>query len=141
MASVLGGLLGGGLGAVGAVAVRRAMWDAPGTATMVWAKYLGDGDAHGYEHRGVVVDLLYGTVAGGVFAVLAGALRLELSSPVGAFPAAVGWAAVLGVVAVGFWWWVAIGKVPRGRSLLGLVGAHLVYGVVLGAVVGLLAGI
>jgi len=141
MVSTLAGLLGGLLGAIVTGVAAMVATDEPIPATVVWAKYLGDGVPAGYERRGAVIHLFYGAVAGALFVVLAGGAGLGIGTLGGALLWAVGWSAVLLVVAVGFWQRVMVGGVPEPRPLAELAGGHLVYGVVLGLTVYALGGL
>lgn len=135
MVSTLAGLVGGLLGAIVTAATGTVATDDPLPATVAWAKYFGDGVPTGYERRGAVVHLLYGGVAGVLFVAVVGVLGLDISTLGEAVLWAVGWAAVLFVVAVGFWLRVMVGETPDLRSLAELAGGHLVYGIVLGLAV------
>lgn len=140
MVSTLAGLLGGLLGAIVSGAAATVATDEPIPATVVWAKYLGDGVPAGYERRGVVVHVLYGAITGVLFAALAGVFGFGVGTLGETLLWAVGWSALLLVVAVGFWQRVMIGEIPAARPLAELAGGHLVYGVVLGLTVYALGG-
>ena len=137
MASLIGGLVGGLLGAAVAAALRRELRDDPGPAAAVWAKYLGSGDATAARVPGLAVHLGYGALAGGVFV----SLGLGLGGLIGGILWALVWAALLGVVAVGFWGMVVLGERPERASVAPLAAGHLAYGLVLGLAVGLLGGV
>jgi len=139
--SVLGGLIGGLLGAAATAAAMRAAEFGPGPSATVWAMYFGDGDPANYEQQGLAVHVVYGALAGAVFASFAGSLSLSFATLGGALLWAVVWAAVLAVIALGFWRMVFIGGVPDARALAELGGVHLGYGVVLGLVVFLASGL
>lgn len=141
MATMLSGLLGGLVGAVATGAMLLATGDEPSPAAVVWAKYLGDGDPANYETHGLAVHLVYGAVAGVLFVAVAGALSLGVGTLGGALLWAVVWAAVLVVVAAGFWMKVALGADPDTEALSAMGLMHLVYGVALGVVVYLLPGL
>lgn len=141
MATMLSGLLGGLVGAVATGAMLLATGDEPSPAAVVWAKYLGDGDPANYETHGLAVHLVYGAVAGVLFVAVAGALSLGVGTLGGALLWAVVWAAVLVVVAAGFWMKVALGADPDTEALSAMGLLHLVYGVALGVVVYLLPGL
>lgn len=134
MATVLSGLLGGLLGAIATGAMLLTN-DDPGPAAVVWAKYLGDGDPTHYETHGNAVHLVYGVVAGGLFALLAGWLSLGVSSLGGALLWAIVWSAVLALLAVGFWTRLVLGADPDAEALAAMGIMHLVFGLALGLVV------
>lgn len=141
MPSTLAGLVAGLLGAIVTGAAAATVTDEPLSATVVWAKYLGDGVPAGYERRGAVVHAVYGALAGVVFAWLAGAFGLATTTPGSAVLWAVVWAAVLWVVAVGVWLRTIVGAEVDGRTLAEEAGGHLLYGVALGFFVFLLSGV
>lgn len=141
MVSVLGGLVGGLLGSIVTAAAMRSASESPAPSATVWAMYFGDGDPDHYEQEGMAVHVVYGALAGAVFASFAGSLSLALGTVGGALFWALVWAAVLAVVALGFWQLVFVGGTPDFRELAELGGVHLGYGVVLGLVVFLASGL
>ena len=141
MASVLGGLVGGLLGAIVTAAAMRSADVGPAPSATVWAMYFGDGVPDHYDEQGMVVHAIYGAVAGGVFASFAGSLSLAFGTLGSALLWAIVWAAVLASIALGFWQLVFIGGMPDARELAELGGVHLGYGVVLGLVVFLASGL
>lgn len=132
MATILSGLVGGLLGAIASAALRRAAGDEPAPSATVWAMYFGDGEPEHYALQGAVVHVLYGALAGGLFALSAGSLSLGLATAADALLWAVVWAAVLAVIAVGFWGMVLIGETPDPRGVAELGAVHLAFAVVLG---------
>ena len=134
MATILSGLLGGLLGAI-ATGAMMLMNDDPGPASVVWAKYLGDGDPTHYERFGNAVHLVYGAVAGVVFVLLAGGLSLGVSTLGGALLWALVWSAILALLAAGFWMKVVQGADPDAEVLVAMGLMHLVFGLALGLVV------
>ena len=132
MATILSGLVGGLLGAIVSAALKRAAGAEPAPSATVWAMYFGDGEPDHYELEGTVVHVLYGAGAGALFALLAGSLSLGLATAGDALLWAVVWAAVLAVIAVGFWGIVFIGEAPDPRGLAEHGAGHLVFAVVLG---------
>lgn len=125
----------GGLLAAGAVVVLAAwLGDASALAT-VWPRATGDGSTPG---AGVTVYLGYGVVAGGAFGALAAWLGFEPTT--GALVwllGGVAWSVVLFLVGVAY-----RGVAPTPQAAIPLrraLGYDLVFGVVLGGVVGALA--
>ncbi|MBB6647635.1 hypothetical protein H5V44_15315 [Halobellus sp. MBLA0160] len=106
----------------------------PPTAALV-AKFAG-GDPADYAIPGTILHLIYGIVAGGVFAVGVPALGLSL----GSIGLAVGFGLVYGILLmIGgtmFWMRVVIGMEPDKGMMLMFGTVHVVYGVVLGAFLG-----
>ncbi len=106
--------------------------DSPPPTAAFWAKYLGDGEPPDFMMQGMVLHLIYGTVAGGVFVVLLGPLGLG----VGTLTVALLWGLVYGialfVIAAVFWMKIvlAMDATPAMAAMFLLF--HLVYGVVLG---------
>jgi len=134
------GVIGGILGAATVQATIR--WTGLGypPSTQFWSKYLGDGDPGEYVRQGMYLHLLYGAVAGGVYPRLFYLLGIRVDL-YGTLP----WSLAIGlafgliafVVAMGF---VALRIVEMdvsGERVAAFLSLHLVYGLVVGAVVGL----
>jgi hypothetical protein len=138
--SLVSGLAGGLLATVVASAVfALAGRDRPLPAARLWARYVaGDGRPAAAVWPGLALHTLAGSVAGGVFALLAGFAtdpggHLPLQAGVGL---GVGYGLVLFAIHVGGVLW-AILDVGIDRELLAesLV-LHVIYGTVLGAWIG-----
>ena len=141
VATILGGLVGGLLGAVVTGVAMRAAIDEPAPSATVWAMYFGDGDPTHYESEGLVVHAVYGALAGAVFVSFAGSLSLRIGTLGDAILWALVWSAVLAVIAVGFWSMVIVGDVPDDRSLAELGAVHAMFGIVLGLWLALVPGL
>lgn len=117
-------------------AVMMAMGDGgpPPTAALV-AKFTG-GDPADYAMPGMILHLVYGIVAGAVFAVGVPLLGLSL----GSIGVAIGLGLVYGIVlmigGMVFWMWVVIGMEPDKGMMMMFGTVHVIYGVVLGAFLG-----
>jgi len=137
MASLVAGLAGGLVATVLMTAVMMALGDGgpPPTAALV-AKFQG-GDPADHAMPGMVLHLVYGTVAGAVLAVAAPAVGLTLVDSTGL---AVGVGLVYGLLlmvsGMVFWMRVVIGLDPERETVLVFGVVHVVYGVVLGAFLG-----
>jgi hypothetical protein len=136
MTSVTAGLAGGLVATIVMTAVMMVMGDGgpPPTAEMVAT--FADGTAEDYAMPGMVLHVVYGVVAGAVFAV--GAPRLGLATD--AIAVAVGLGLVYGIVlmvgGMAFWMRGVIGMDPDRDTMVTFGVVHVVYGVVLGAFVG-----
>lgn len=117
-------------------AVMMVMGDGgpPPTAALV-AKFTG-GDPADYAMPGMILHLVYGIVAGAVFAVGVPLLGLSL----GSIGVAIGLGLVYGIVlmigGMVFWMWVVIGMEPDKGMMMMFGTVHVIYGVVLGAFLG-----
>ncbi|MDZ7745843.1 MAG: hypothetical protein U5K28_04720 [Halobacteriales archaeon] len=136
MASVIAGLAGGVVATIVMTIAMMMMGDdsPPPTAALV-AKFAG-GEPEDYAMPGMVLHLIYGIVAGAVFAVGVPVLGLSLDS----IGVAIGLGLVYGVVlmigGMMFWMRMIIGMEPD-RSMMMMFGTvHVIYGVVLGAFLG-----
>ncbi|WP_396611775.1 DUF6789 family protein [Haloferax sp. S1W] len=137
MASILAGLVGGLLATVAMTALMMAIGDgSPPPTANFWSKFVGDEPPDEYMMQGMVLHLLYGTVAGIVF-VLVVPLVLSVSTLTAGIIAGIAYALVLFVVAAVFWMRLVLGMEPEMRKAGGLLVFHLTYGVVLGGIVGL----
>lgn len=117
-------------------AVMMAMGDGgpPPTAALV-AKFTG-GDPADYAMPGMILHLVYGIVAGAVFAVGVPLLGLSL----GSIGVAIGLGLVYGIVlmigGMAFWMRGVIGMEPDKGMMMMFGTVHVIYGVVLGAFLG-----
>ncbi|MEF8771895.1 hypothetical protein [Halodesulfurarchaeum sp.] len=106
----------------------------PPTADLL-AKFRG-GEAIDFEKPGMVLHLLYGTVAGAVLAIGLPLIGFGFES----LGVAIGFGLVYGLVLmVGgmiFWMNTIIGMSPDKEMVLTFATVHVVYGVILGAVLG-----
>lgn len=137
MVTILSGLAGGLLATIVMTIFMMALGDdSPPPTAELWAKYVGDGPAEDYMMPGMVLHMLYGIGAGAVFVLLVPAVGLGLDELVAAVAAGIVFALVLTVVGMVFWMKIVIAKdaEPRTMAMFGVF--HLVYGVVLGGVVG-----
>ncbi|MFC7131197.1 hypothetical protein [Haloferax chudinovii] len=136
MASLIAGLAGGVVATIVMTIVMMVMGDGgpPPTARLV-AKFAG-GDPEEYAMPGMVLHILYGVIAGGVFAVGVPLLGLSLSSIIVAAGLGLVFGLVLMVGGMMFWMRMVIGMEPN-RDMMVMFGtAHVVYGVVLGGFLG-----
>jgi len=136
MASLTPGLVGGLVATVVMTGVMMAMGDGgpPPTAALV-ATFAG-GEPADHRMPGMVLHLVYGTVAGAVLAVGAPLVGLGLGSTVVATAVGLGYGIVLMVGGMAFWMRGVIGMEPDRDTMLTFGVVHVVYGVVLGAVLG-----
>jgi len=136
MASIIAGLAGGLVATVVMTVVMMVMGDGgpPPTAALV-AKFAG-GDPEDYAMPGMISHLIYGILAGAVFAVGVPLVGLSL----GSIAAAVGLGLVYGIVLmIGgmlFWMRMVIGMEPDRDTMMTFGTVHVIYGVVLGAFLG-----
>ena len=136
MASVTAGLAGGLVATIVMTAVMMVMGDGgpPPTAGLV-AKFAG-GDPADYAMPGMILHLVYGVVAGAVFAVGVPLVGLSL----GSIGVAIGLGLVYGIVlmigGMVFWMRMVIGMEPDKDMMVMFGTVHVVYGVILGAFLG-----
>lgn len=136
MTALIPGLAAGLVATIGMTLVMMLMGDGgpPPTAGLV-AKVTG-GAPEAHARAGMVLHLLYGVLAGVVFAVGVPLLGLEF----GSLPTAIALGFVYGLVlmigGMVFWMRFVIGMEPD-RDMIVMFGVvHAVYGVVLGAFIG-----
>lgn len=137
MASIATGLVGGLVATIVMTAFMVALGDdSPPPTSLFWAKYVGDGEPTDYVPQGMVLHAIYGTVAGGVFAVVVTALGLGVATLGGGLLWGLAYGVVLFVGAAVVWMNAVLGMEPeRGQVVLFLL-FHLVYGAVLGGWIG-----
>lgn len=136
MATILAGLVGGLLATVVMTVVMMLVGDGgpPPTAALV-AKLRG-GDPEDHAKPGMLLHLLYGTGAGAVFAVGAPLAGLSLASLTMAVALGLAYGVALMVGGMVFWMRIVIGIEPEKRQVMTFAVVHVVYGIVLGGVVG-----
>jgi hypothetical protein len=136
MASIIAGLAGGLVATIVMTIVMMAMGDGgpPPTAQFV-AKFAG-GKPDDYAMPGMVLHLLYGIVAGVVFAVGLPLVGPEFDS----IAVAVGLGLVYGIVlmigGMAFWMRMVLGMDPDRDMMMMFGTVHVVYGLILGAFLG-----
>lgn len=136
MASVIAGLVWGFVATIVMTMTMMAVGDGgpPPTAALV-AKFAG-GTPEEHKKPGMLLHMLYGTIAGAVLAVGVPLVGLPLDS----IGVAIGLGFVYGVVlmigGMVFWLRLVIGVEPD-KDMMKVFGiVHVVYGVVLGALLG-----
>jgi len=136
MASVIAGLAGGLVATIVMTMLMMVMGDGgpPPTAALV-AKF-GDGTPDDYAMPGMLLHVVYGVIAGAVFAVGVPLVGLNLGSiTVGAGLGLV-YGIVLMIGGMVFWMRAVIGMEPD-RDMMVMFGTvHVVYGLVLGTFLG-----
>lgn len=135
MASVIAGLVGGLVATIVMTIMMVMMGDGgpPPTAGLV-AKFAG-GEPEDYAMPGMVLHFVYGIVAGAVFAVGVPLIGLTF----GSLAVAVGLGFIYGIVLmIGgmVWMRMVIGMEPDRDMMLTFGIVHVVYGVVLGVLLG-----
>lgn len=136
MTSLTAGLAGGVVATIVMTIAMMMLGDGgpPPTARLV-ARFAG-GQPEEYAMPGMALHLVYGVVAGAVFAVGVPLLGVSLTS----IPVAVGLGLVYGVVLmIGgmlFWMRTVIGLEPDRSMMLMFGTVHVIYGVVLGGFLG-----
>jgi hypothetical protein len=136
MASVTAGLAGGLVATIVMTIVMMVLGDGgpPPTAALV-AKFAG-GDPEDYAMPGMVLHLIYGILAGAVFAVGVPLIGLDLGSIAVAAGLGLVYGIILMIVGMVVWMRMVIGMEPD-RDMMMMFGAvHVVYGLVLGAFLG-----
>lgn len=110
----------------------------PPPTAQLWAKYVGDGPADEYMMQGMVLHFLYGTGAGWVLGLIA-AGGLLLFTPLSLTNGLVngGIYGLLLMIPAVVWFKAIIGMDADPQQMLMTTGVHVVYGLVLGAWLGL----
>ena len=134
MVTVVNGLVGGLIATIVMTIFMMALGDdSPPPTAALWAKFVGDEGPEAYMPQGMILHMLYGTGAGGAFAVITTVAGLGVGSLTGTLLWAVAYAVVLSLVGMVFWMKIVLAMEPK-PSMAAMFGFfHLVYGVVLGA--------
>ena len=137
MVTLLGGLIGGLLATIVMTAFMLKFGDdSPPPTAALWATYVGDGPAEEYVTPGLVLHVVYGVGAGVGFVVLVLVAGVELNSLLLAVGAGAGYGILLTVVGIVLWMKLVLQMDADPKTMGRFTFFHLVYGVVLGAVVG-----
>jgi len=136
MASIIAGLAGGLVATIVMTIVMMVMGDGgpPPTAALV-AKFAG-GDPEDYAMPGMILHVIYGILAGVVFAVGVPLLGLSLGSIVVAAGLGLVYGIALMIGGMMFWMRMVIGMDPDRDMMMMFGTVHVIYGVVLGAFLG-----
>lgn len=139
MVTLIGGLVGGLVATIVMTILMMVLGDdSPPPTALFWSKYIGDGDPSDYMLPGMMLHLLYGIIAGGVFALIVPLIGFISLATVGS---AVLWGLIYGIVlfvgAAVFWMNIVLGMEPEMKMVGMFLFFHLVYGAVLGAWLGL----
>lgn len=135
MVSILGGLVGGLVATVVMTVIMMVMGDdSPPPTAMLVAKF-ADGDPEDYAMPGMALHFLYGIGAGAVFGAL---VPVVVSDPGIAVVTGLGlvYGIVLMVGGMAGWMRGVIGIEPDKDTMMMFGTVHVVYGLVLGALVG-----
>lgn len=142
MVTLLGGLVGGLVATIVMTAAMMTLGDgSPPPTAAFWATYVGGGSPDEYLMQGMVLHLGYGTGAGIAFAWLgvAGLIAYgSIDTLAGGLVNGIAYGIVLFVVAAVVWMRIVLRMDAEPRQVGMFLLFHLVYGVVLGAVLSIL---
>jgi hypothetical protein len=137
MVTLLSGLVGGLLATIVMTMFMMALGDdSPPPTAQLWAKYVGDGPAEEYMMPGMALHMMYGIGAGVAFVLVVPALGFGLETLLTAVAFGAAYGIVLTVVGMVLWMRVVLAMEPDPKVIGMFTVFHLVYGVVLGAIVG-----
>jgi hypothetical protein len=135
--TLIGGLVGGLIATVVMTVFMMGLGDdSPPPTALFWSKYVGGGDPEEYMLPGMVLHMFYGVVAGVVFAGVLPAVGFGDVALATALGLGLAYGVVLFVGAAAFWMNVVLALEPERKAVGAFLFFHLVYGVVLGAVLG-----
>lgn len=137
MVTLLSGVVGGFVATiVMTVFMTQLGDDSPPPTALFWAKYVGDGGPEEAMMPGMVLHLVYGTIAGGAFVLLLPILGLSFASVGSAVLWGLVWGVVLFIFAAAFWMMMVLGMDPEKKQVGMFLLFHLIYGAILGAWIG-----
>ena len=141
MVTQLGGLVGGLVATIVMTMLMMGLGDdSPPPTAVLWSKYVGGGAPSEYMMQGMVLHMLYGIGAGWVFALLGTndlIAVMSLDTVTGGVVNGLIYGAILFVVAAVLWTKIVLDMDPEPQEMGMNLVMHLVYGVILGAIVGL----
>jgi hypothetical protein len=135
--TVLSGAVGGLVATVVMTVLMMALGDdSPPPTAAFWAKYIGDGAPTDYMPQGMALHFLYGLGAAVALAVALPVVGFETVTLATATGFGLGYGVVLFVFAAVFWMKIVLAIDPEPPQVAQFLLFHLVYGVVLGGVIG-----
>jgi hypothetical protein len=135
--TVLGGAVGGLVATVVMTVLMMALGDdSPPPTAAFWAKYVGDGVPTDYMPQGMALHFLYGLGAAVALAVALPLVGFETVTLVTAAGIGLAYGVVLFAFAAVFWMKIVLAMDPEPPQVAQFLLFHLVYGVVLGGVIG-----
>jgi len=136
--TILNGLVGGALATLVMTMFMMALGDdSPPPTALFWSKYVEDGDPDDFMMQGMGLHFVYGIGAGGLLAATLVGVGVDVTDTTIAVGAGLGYGFVLFVVAAMFWMNVMLDVDPEPADIGQFLLFHLIYGAVLGAVLGL----
>ncbi|RZV06058.1 hypothetical protein BDK88_4013 [Natrinema hispanicum] len=136
MATIRAGLAGGVIATIGMTLLMIVMGDDGPPPTAQFVSTFADGDPDDYAMLGLMLHILYSIGAGVVFVVGVPLLGLEFGSIGSSVALGLVYGIVLMIGGMAFWMRTVLGIEPD-RGMMTMFGTvHIVYGVVLGAIVG-----
>jgi hypothetical protein len=136
--AILNGLVGGVLATVVMTVFMMALGDdSPPPTALFWSKYIDDGPPDEYMMQGMALHFLYGIGGGGAFGAVLAVASVDIADLVVTTGPGLAYGFVLFAVAAVFWMNMILDLDPEPRDVGLFLFFHLVYGGVLGAVVGL----
>lgn len=134
---LLNGLLGGLVATIVMSVFMMALGDdSPPPTALFWSKYIGDGSPGDYMPQGMALHMIYGIVAGAVFVLLLPVAGYDSISLTNGVLFGIGWGVLLFVVAAAFWMKMVLDLDAEPPAVAKFALFHLIYGGVLGAIVG-----
>ena len=134
--TLLDGLLGGLLATIVMTVFMMTLGDdSPPPTALFYAEYVGDGSPDEYMMQGMVLHFIYGISAGGALALLLILAGIDPIDSVEALLAGLSYGVGLFVGAAVFWMKIVLDMDPEPRDVGLFALFHIVYGLVLGAVI------
>lgn len=136
--TILTGLFGGALATLVMTMFMMTLGgDSPPPTALFWSKYVEDGTPDEFMMQGMALHFVYGIGAGGLLAAILVAGSVDVADTVLTVGAGLGYGFVLFVFAAVFWMNVILDMDPEPADVGQFLLFHLVYGTVLGGVLGL----
>jgi hypothetical protein len=136
--TILNGLVGGVLATVVMTMFMMALGDdSPPPTALFWSKYVEDGTPDEFMMQGMALHFVYGIGAGGLLAAVLVAASVDVADTALTVGAGLGYGFVLFVFAAMFWMNVMLDVDPEPADIGQFLLFHLIYGAVLGGVLGL----
>ncbi len=135
--TLLGGLVGGLVATIAMTVFMMTLGDdSPPPTALFWTKYVGNEGPESYMMQGMTLHMFYGVVAGVVLAVALPVAGLGNVALLTALGVGLGYGFVLFVGAAIFWMNVVLALDPEPKQVGSFLLFHLIYGVVLGGILG-----
>lgn len=132
----LNGVVGGLVATIVMTIFMMALGDDAPPPSVLWAKYVQEGEPEDFVPQGLTLHLIYGVTVAAVFVLILPPAGAEIISMQWALVYGLAWGVILFVFGAIFWINIVLAMDAERKQVGYFLLFHLIYGVVLGAFVG-----